>query len=142
MGKVVKKILDNLFGWAALIGLLALPVVVLLALAIHRNIVGGKQVTMDRAKLSLTRALEDYKTAGGNFQAKRYGYFQILPCSNNIVIGGTNYQGVLVAATSFQFRDQSCLNITTNGVFFLLSYDQSSKIIPNNYRVPNWRTGY
>ncbi len=140
----MKKIFDRFFGWIVLIGFLALPVVVLLALGAHRNIVGGKQVSMDRAKLSLSRALEDYKTAGENFQVKQYGYYEVSTCKLEVAIGGTNYHPVLKAISSYQFADfKSQLSITTNGVYVLLPLQKRPpKIIPNNYRVPGWQIGY
>jgi len=144
MGKTLRKAFDNLFGWAALIGLLALPVIVLLTLGAHRNIVRGKQVTMDRAKVSLIRALDDFKNSGGIFQTKQYGSFEVSPCDYIVVIGGTNYHPVLKAASWYQFGDfQSHLGITTNGLYLLLpDRKRYPKIIPSNYRVPSWQIGY
>ncbi len=129
-------------GWLALAAWIAVPIILLVLLVAQRNIVRGEQITLDRARLSLLVALEDYQAADGKFAPKLYGYFMVFPATNRVTLDGTNYLGVLTARLGHQFGGRATLNITTNKVYFLLDDKQAAKIIPNNYRVSRWRIGY
>lgn len=125
-----------------LLGLMTVPVVLFLLLVAHRKIVSGKQVDMDRARESLSMALSDFQAAGAwtNFERKRYGYCDVISSPRGVVVGGTNYQCALQSVDDFNYQGR--LAVTTNGVFIWLDNRRGAKILPADYKVPQWWMGY
>jgi hypothetical protein len=110
---------DKVWPSLVLIGMLAFPVVVLYSIIVHSKIVSGKQVVFDRARSSLSAALNDFNAVGGwsNFVPKQYEYFNVCPWTNTIVIGGSNYQCALITVPQYDFPNNGNLIITANRVF-------------------------
>ena len=145
---------NRIWTTLAVIIALAFPVVLLVGLLVHDSIASGKRVTMDRARLSLSFALNDNGNGvTGGFVGtplfgdvgpvgKQYGAFEVFPCSNTVIIEGSNYQCALVTAPWYQFDGEGTLAVTTNKVFIWLDYRRGAKIIAENYKVPGWRMGY
>ena len=132
--------LKSLFGWSALLGLLALPVILFLAIVAHGNIVSGKQVTFDRARASLSAALTDART---DHESKRYGYFEIHTATTNpIVVDGRSYPLAFYTDAEYQFRHQGRLAVTTNRQFIWLDNHRGAKLISDDYKVSQWQAGY
>ena len=132
--------LEGLFGWSALLGLLALPVILFLAIVAHGNIVSGKQVTFDRARASLLAALSGARPSDG---LNRYGYFEIHAATTNLVIvDGRSYALAFYTEAEYQFRNQGRLAVTTNRQFIWLDDHRGAKLITDGYKVSQWHTGY
>ena len=141
----MKSKLESLLAWLAFAGLFIFPVIVLLAIFIPGKLAGFKQVAIDRARASLSAALSDVH-AGGSvvaFEPKYYGYFVVSPCTNVVVVGGSSYQCALATAPwDNEYYSHGRLAVTTNREFIWLDYQLGAKLIPNDYRVSKWRTGY
>jgi len=141
MPRTIKSKLESLFGWFMLLGFLILPLILLLAISIPGRVASGKQVTFDRARASLLAALSD-TGKGPVFEPKYYGSFMIHATTNTVVIGGRSYSLAFDTEEEYQFRDQGSLAITTNRQFIWLDHHRGAKLIPDDYRVSKWRTGY
>ena len=140
----MKPKLESLLALLALCAVVAIPIVMVLSMVVHGKIISGKQVTMDRARASLLSALNEVKTLDGKDAnlPKQYGYFVVSPFTNNVIVGGDNYQCALVTGELYQFATQGRLAVTTNRVFIWLDWRRGAKIIADGYKVSQWRTGY
>ena len=135
--------IENLFGWLALGGFLLLPIVLLLLIGAHHNCISGKQVTLDRARESLSAALTEIQTSGRTLaEPKQFRYFLVIPCTNIVVVAGQSYPLALVTSDWYQFDRQGVLAITTNRQYLWLDFRHGAKLISEHYHVPQWRTGY
>ena len=121
--------LDRIWAMLALVGLLALPMVVFLVISISSKLAGFKQVTFYRARSSLSAALSDASINGGlaKFVPKQYGYFKICPFTNSVVIEGGRYQCALITVPDYQFYKKGNSAITTNQMFIWLD----NRVVPS-----------
>jgi hypothetical protein len=139
----LKSWLDNLWGWLFLAGVFILPLVVLVAVSIPERVSSGKQVTFDRARESLWAALSEYPAGGGQeFPPKQYGYFVVYSTTNTASVFGHQYHLAFYTADGYQFNGQGKLAVTTNGEFIWLDYRRGPKLIPADYKVSRWQSGY
>jgi hypothetical protein len=135
--------LENLFGWSALLGILIVPFLLIGAIVANGRIAGFKQVTFNRAQASLSAALSDVHAGNGAIiDPKRYGYFEVHACTNSFAVGGTNYSLAFFTGDEYDFQNQGRLAITTNRQFVWLDHRRGAKLIPDDYKVSRWHTGY
>jgi len=133
--------LESLCGWFMLLGLLILPFILLIAIAILGNVASGKQVTFDRARASLLAALSD--TSGAAFaEPKSDRYFVIYATTNAVTVGGSKYSLAFYTSEDCQFADEGRLAVTTNRRFVWLDRHHGAKLISDDYKVSKWRKGY
>jgi hypothetical protein len=141
----MKSKLESLLAWLALIGLFVLPVVLLIAISIPGKVAGFKQVAIDRARASLLAAFSDIHPVSGDvgFESKQYGYFVIYSCTNVVAVDGSGYQCALATAPwDHEWYSYGRLAITTNREIIWLDSRHGAKIIPVDYKVSKWRSGY
>ncbi len=151
MPSVIKARLENLWGWLALAGFIILPVLLFMAVRLQYEISLWKQVALNEARASLSAALADPPADGlGSFGGKPdghvgrlYGNFWIYSYTNTVVAAGKSYP-CLLATDEWrgEWYSQGRLAITTNGEFIWLDFRRAPKVIPRDYRVSKWRTGY
>ena len=133
--------LDQLLGWCAVLGFLILPFFLLLAISIPGTIASGKQVTFNRARASLTAALNDSNQGAGR-EPKQYGYFVVYACTNVVTVDGRRYPLAFCTTDGYQFAGEGRLAVTTNQQFIWLDIRRGAKLIASDYRVSKWRSGY
>jgi hypothetical protein len=129
----------------AVAGIIFIPVFLLIAVSIPGKLAGFKQVAMDRARASLTEALSDIHHTSGVlvFEPKQYGNFMIFSYTNIVVVDNRSYQCALATAPwNNEYYSQGRLAVTTNQDFIWLDYRRKAKIIPADYKVSKWKSGY
>ena len=147
----MKASLERLWGWLALAGFIIIPAGLFLAVFIQYRLATFKQAAMNLARFSLSAALGDLPNVGlegfgyktNALPGRLYGNFWIFAYTNTVVAGGRKYSCVLATSQwDNEWYTQGRLAVTTNGDFIWLDYHRAPKIIPADYQVSKWRTGY